>query len=325
MEAAETLVLELPALELKARLVDGRPHPPVVDPRLHRLRGLGPREGHGNAARRRLAFRVHDDVHRVLDAVGLEHPRDADILQRNAVHGEALVAPDVHEPLGLFHRDVLHRKVPYRRHAHLVRREFPPLVEDVGLDGHHAPAHLLRLHVLHADVLDEAAAPLVRLHVEEAERLALQNAVVHPDVAHAARHLAADPQEDVSVHDRAVPDLDVFARGAQAPRILVAPRLDDHRVIALVEAAILDEDVFRHLDVDAVVVVSVGVDVETAHNRAVAKKKVYRPERRLADPEALEPDIPAAVELDEMRPYVRLGDFRQVALVHRRVEAAPVV
>ena len=84
---------------------------------------------------------------------------------------------------------------------------------------------------------------------------------MHVHVAYAPRHLASDSKKDVPVHDRAVPDFDVFARAREPPRIPVAPRFDDHSIVSLVETAVLDEDVFRHLDVDTVVVVPVGVDI----------------------------------------------------------------
>ena len=42
VKAPKALLGELAALELKSRLVDGRPHPPVIHPRLHFLRRLRP-------------------------------------------------------------------------------------------------------------------------------------------------------------------------------------------------------------------------------------------------------------------------------------------
>ena len=99
-------------------------------------------------------------------------------------------------------------------------------------------------------------------------------------------------------------------RCRETPCILVAARLYHYRVVALVETAVLDEDVFRHLDVNAVVVAPVSIDIKPPRNDSVAKIEVNCPKRRLAYLESLKPHIPAAVELDEMRPDIRLRQLR---------------
>ena len=80
----------------------------------------------------------------------------------------------------------------------------------------------------------------------------------------------------------------VFARGVQTPCVAVAARLDDHSVVALIERAILDEEIARHLQVDAVIVVSMGPYVQVAGDAVVAQVDVNRPERTFANAESVE-------------------------------------
>ena len=125
--------------------------------------------------------------------------------------------------------------------------------------------------------------------------------------------------------DLAVADDDVLRRTIQAPGVAVAAGLDDDAVVALVEAAVLNEHVARHFDVDAVVVVAVGVDVKPAHDDVLAVVEMDRPERRIAHFEILEPDIFAAVDLQKMRARVGVGLLIDAALLDRIILRAPVV
>ena len=129
---------------------------------------------------------------------------------------------------------------------------------------------------------------MVGLDEEDAQHGIVHRTMVHVDVADAARNLAADAQQCVTLDDVAVADDDVFARGVQTPCVAVAARLDDHSVVALIERAILDEEIARHLQVDAVIVVSMGPYVQVAGDAVVAQVDVNRPERTFANAESVE-------------------------------------
>ncbi len=116
------------------------------------------------------------------------------------------------------------------------------------------------------DVFDEAAAADVGLDEEQVERLVTgrELAVVHIDVADAAGQLATDGDELVAGDDAAIADDDVFRGRVEAPAVVVAAGLDGDGVVALVEAAVFDEQVAGHFGIDAVVVVAVRPDVDAA-------------------------------------------------------------
>ena len=97
----------------------------------------------------------------MLDHIRLADLGAGDVFELYVPDGTTPVAPDVDEAFGARNRHILHQQVTDRRHAHLVRREVLPLVEDVRLHAHHRPLHVLRRAVLHPDVLDKAAATLV--------------------------------------------------------------------------------------------------------------------------------------------------------------------
>ena len=110
----------------------------------------------------------------------------------------------------------------------------------------------------------------------------------------------------------------ILRRGVEAPRVAVASRLDDHGIVTLVKGAVLDQHIACHLDVYAVVVVSFGMDVKVAGYRAVAHIEVDGPERTLANPETVEQDVAAAVEVYEVRTHVVLT-LRQLPLLDRDI------
>ena len=208
--------------------------------------------------------------------------------------------------------------------AQLVVRKLRPLVQDVGIDAEKRPPYAVALDVLEVDVLHEPAPAPVGLDEHEVVG-GLYRAMVHPDVADSARKLGANAQQGVRKREVAVADDHVLGRAVQPPCVLVAPRLEDDPVVALVEPAVLDENVPRHLDVNAVVVMSVRARIEIADYAVFAMVEVNRPERRLADTESVQKYVPAAVELHEVRTHVRPLDCRDVARSHGRIRRAPVV
>ena len=116
--------------------------------------------------------------------------------------------------------------------------------------------------------------------------------------------------------DVAVAHYYLLCRGGESPGVLVAPRLEHHGVVALVEAAVLDDGVRGHLHIDAVVVVAVGVHVESACPDVAAEVEVDGPERTLPDAEVLKPDIGASVELYQVRTHVGFS-LLHPAVLHR--------
>ena len=159
---------------------------------------------------------------------------------------------------------------------------------------------------------------MIRLQEKQAVHRLGHGAVVHVDIPHSARHLAADAQQDVSLADGTVADHDVLARRIQPPRIPVAPRLDDDGIVTLVKGAALHEEVAAHLEVYPVVIVPMRLHVEVAHDAAVAQVEVDGPERALAYLESVEQDVVATVEVDEVRTQVVLA-ARHLAVLHRDV------
>ena len=103
--------------------------------------------------------------------------------------------------------------------------------------------------------------------------------MIHQYFAHSAAHLAANAQETMSLDNRAVSYHHIFSGFAYAPCVPVASRLDDDGIIALVKLAVLNQHVARHFEVDAVVVVVMGIYIQVARNATVAKEQVDSPER----------------------------------------------
>ena len=152
-----------------------------------------------------------------------------------------------------------------------------------------------------ANVLDRSAARRIRLHVAESCRVH-DMAVMHPDVAYAARKLRPASYERMTVEDAAVAHLEVLRRAPYAPSVAVAPRLDRDNVVALVEADVLDEHVASPLRINAVCVVAVRTPRQVAADDVFATDKIKAPERAVLPTNTLDKDVRRAVELDEMRP-----------------------
>ena len=132
--------------------------------------------------------------------------------------------------------------------------------------------------------------------------------MVHIDIAHTTRQLAANTQQRVSRFDGAVAHNDIFARSVESPRIVVAARLDNYGIVALVKGAALDKEVARHLQIDAVVVMAVSLDIQVTNKAFIAHIKVYCPEWAVLDAETIEQYVRATIEVYEVRAEVVFAD-----------------
>ena len=157
---------------------------------------------------------------------------------------------------------------------------------------------------------------MIGLHVEHSLNVAYGPAVVHPHISHTARHLRTDAEQYVSVFHHAVPYHNVFSGLVQSPGILVTTSLDHHSVISLVEMAVLDQQIACHIDVDAVVVVPVGIHIQSAHHSFVAHIEVDGPERTFAYLEVFEHDVLAAIQLYQMGAHIAFRQIRQSSFFH---------
>ena len=118
----------------------------------------------------------------------------------------------------------------------------------------------------------------------------------------------------------------VFRRGIEPPRILIAPGFHGKAVIGVVERAVFNEHAARHVDIESVVVVFAGTQVEIAGDHVFAQIDMDAPERAIAQGEAVEEHVAAAVHLNELRPEFRIGTgLKKVARRHRRIGRAPQV
>lgn len=230
---------------------------------------------------------------------------DGDVFEGDVPHREAGVAEDAEGGVGFVDGDVAEVDAADRSEAFFVGGdEVAPLVEDVGLDAEDADAGAAGGDVFDVDVFHEAAAASVGFDEEDVLGFVVgrvfEAAVVDVDVADAAGEFAADRDELVAAFHDAAAHNDVFGGGGEAPAVAVAAGLDGDGVVALVEHAVLDEEVSCHFGIDTVVVVAVGGDVDAADDDAVAEVEVDGPERAVADFDVFDEDAAAAVELDEL-------------------------
>ena len=105
---------------------------------------------------------------------------------------------------------------------------------------------------------------------------------MHIDAPDAARHLAAYSKHSVAVHYIAVTYHYVTGWCVKPPSVLVAAGLDDHSVIALVKTAVLHYGVLCHLQVYAVIVVAVRIDIQIVRPHIATHKQMDGPERAFA-------------------------------------------
>src|SRR5205085_3409820 len=125
------------------------------------------------------------------------------------------------------------------------------------------------------------------------------------EVAYAAGDFAPDGDAAVAVLHAAILYDDVLRRDAQASPVGVAARLDGDAVVARVERAVLDENVFAGLRVAAVVVRAVAANVHAAHGDVRAEDGVNLPHGRVDNRHVLDEHVLAAVGLYELRPEIR--------------------
>ena len=268
------------------------------------------------------------DLHESFDVfkfrLGLFGLADIEPLHAHALHRHFPVALHANDLSGLFALHVFDEEVGDAGAAILVIRELRPFVENVGIDRDNRIERRFRFDAAHDHVVDETAAAAVGLDVVDAVDF-IGGAVFHENIANAAGYLAPHAENRMRMDDFAVADDDVLRRTVQTPGVAVAARLDDDAVVALIETAVLDEHVARHFDVDAVVVVAVGVDIKPAHDDVLAVVEMDRPERRIAHLEILEPDVFAAVDLQKVGPRVGVWLLVDAALFNRIILRAPVV
>ena len=157
---------------------------------------------------------------------------------------------------------------------------------------------------------------MIGLEVEHAVHGVGGLAVVHVHAPYAAGHFAADAHQAVALDDLAVAHDHVLGGRGEPPGVLVAAGLDHHRVVTLVEDAVFHDGVLRHLEVDAVVVVPVGVHLQAVHPGVLAEVEMDGPEGAVLDAEPAELHVLAAVELDQVRAHVGLA-LLHPAVLHR--------
>ena len=139
-------------------------------------------------------------------------------------------------------------------------------------------------------------------------------AVVHIHPPNSAGHLASYAHKAVALDHGAASDDDVLGRGGEPPGILVAAGFQYHGIISLVKDTVFDDGTAGHLDIDAVVVVAVGIHVEAVHPGILAQVQMNGPERTFPDFEAVKGHVGAAVELDQMGPHIGLPFFHAPVL-----------
>src|SRR6266536_631149 len=158
--------------------------------------------------------------------------------------------------------------------------------------------------VADVDPVDHAAPPLVRLEVDRVERGvrgALGDRVVlREDVAYPAGHLAAHGDRAPAPEELVVLDDDVLARYAHPAPVRVPPRFDHHAVVAGVEGAAGHVYVRARLRVAAVDHAAPGEHRHVADRHVLRQHRVDVPHRRVAQVYALDKDVGALVQLDEV-------------------------
>ena len=93
-------------------------------------------------------------------------------------------------------------------------------------------------------------------------------------------------------------------RGRPGPFVVVSARLDRYAVITRVEMAVLDQHVLAAFGIAAVIVRSVGCDVQISDRHVLAEHRVDFPHRRIDYRHALDEYVLALVRLDELRPEI---------------------
>ena len=105
----------------------------------------------------------------------------------------------------------------------------------------------------------------------------------------------------MSFYDVAVAYHNILARGIQSPGILVTSGFNDNCIISLIKLAIFYQEVPAHFQIDAIVIVSVGIYVQIANNTAIAHIQVYGPKGAFTNLELIEQDVLTSVEVYQVR------------------------
>ena len=106
-----------------------------------------------------------------------------------------------------------------------------------------------------------------------------------------------------SLHRTAADD-DIFRRHIDSATVIVSAGFDRDAVVARVEKAILDQNVFARFRVAAVVVRTVRGDMKFANRHVFAQHRMHFPHRRIDDFDAFDQDIFAFVRLDKLRSQI---------------------
>ena len=99
------------------------------------------------------------------------------------------------------------------------------------------------------------------------------------------------------IYNLALANHNILGRTVKPPSISVAPRLDYHTIIALIKYAILYKHIARHFNINAIVVVAVGINIKPSHGYIFTVVEVNCPKRRVADFKVFKPDIGTTVDL----------------------------
>src|SRR5262249_23260761 len=95
------------------------------------------------------------------------------------------------------------------------------------------------------EILKQAASRGIILDAESMIKIgAIYFAVLGKNVSYTARDLAADRYTAVPIFHFAAPDDHVFGRDTDTTAVVIAARFDRDAIVACIEMAILDQDIF---------------------------------------------------------------------------------
>ena len=161
--------------------------------------------------------------------------------------------------------------------------------------------------MIHSHVFHYPAASAVALDVQ-AHRGALAGDVAHHHVADAPRHLAAQRHRGGPVVHNAIGDGHVFGGPVHPQSVRILPRLEDDRVVTVVQIAVGNPHVLAGIDHDAVGErTGVRLNVDVANDGIRRVQQVDRPEWRTYNMNALDQDILGFHEADKVGTQGRRG------------------
>ena len=193
----------------------------------------------------------------------------------------------------IFHIDIAHRGVVAAA-ADLIM-----LVVEVDLQYTLlADAHL---HILHVDVLNDAATTGVGLDAQYTLQLGgVHHTVVGIDILTATTDLAANHHATVTILHLTVADDNVLRRHITLTSITVTAALDGDAVIAGVEETILDQHAVTKLGIAAVTIRTVVDHLHPTNSNICRVQGMDYPEGRTQQGDVLHENTLALVEVDEL-------------------------